>query len=430
MTKTFQEFLTAKSIEQEVFDNKSAEEKAGLYNEYNKELKTYIEELDSKVKDSASKEELAKAIKQLQDNQVEQMKELNSALKEMGLSIKANTEKAKKDNSKSIKSELVSNLDKLKSLSSHDKETVHGSEFTIKAPADMLLSTNVSGGNIPVEDRLTGVNLIPTRRVRLLDLVSQGTTQSNIVSWVYQANQDGSANYTTEGAVKNKIDFDLIVASEKVQKITAFIKVSDEMMSDIDFIDSLIQLELRKELLKKVETEVYAGAGGANALSGIRTLATAFTAGSFANTIDNANEVDVLTVAMNQIMIAEHDGATAILMHPSDVTSLKMVKVSATDKRYVERLAMVAGELSLDGTPIIPSTLVTRGEYLVAEFALDMLLNREAVTIQVGLDGNDFTKNMRTILAEWRGVNIIKNNDRTAFVKGVFATDKASLETA
>jgi hypothetical protein len=34
----------------------------------------------------------------------------------------------------------------------------------------------------------------------------------------------------------------------------------------------------------------------------------------------------------------------------------------------------------------------------------------------------------RTILAEWRGLSAVKNNDRTAFVKGVFATDKGELE--
>jgi hypothetical protein len=42
----------------------------------------------------------------------------------------------------------------------------------------------------------------------------------------------------------------------------------------------------------------------------------------------------------------------------------------------------------------------------------------------------EFTRNLRTIIAEWRGALVVKNNDRTAFVKGVFATDMAALETA
>ena len=191
----------------------------------------------------------------------------------------------------------------------------------------------------------------------------------------------------------------------------------------------MIRAELLKELLKKVELEVYSGAGGGSALNGIFTQATAFAAGSFAGTIDNANLVDVLTVASNQIALAEHEAPTAVLLNPSDVAALKMVKVSSTDKRYVERLAMVGGMLSFDGIPIIPTTLVTQDTYLIGDFTKNMLLDREDVTIEIGLDGNDWTKNMRTILAEYRGVNVIKNNDTTAFVKGTISTDAAALET-
>jgi hypothetical protein len=185
-----------------------------------------------------------------------------------------------------------------------------------------------------------------------------------------------------------------------------------------------------RELMKDVELTAYSGNGTAPALNGISTVATAFSAGSFALSIDNANEMDVITVAMNQIAIANQQAPNAILMHPTDVTKMKVMKVSATDRRYVDRLLTVAGQMTLDGVPIIASTLLTAGTYLVGYFPLATLYTKGGVNIQVGLDGNDFTKNLRTILAEWRGALVVKNNDRTAFVKGTFATDKAALETA
>ena len=94
--------------------------------------------------------------------------------------------------------------------------------------------------------------------------------------------------------LKNQIDFDLVVASETVVKRTAFIKVSDEMVDDISFMASEINNELMRELLKDVENQVYQGNGVAPNMNGIRTVATAFAAGSFAGTVDNANIVDVL----------------------------------------------------------------------------------------------------------------------------------------
>ena len=175
---------------------------------------------------------------------------------------------------------------------------------------------------------------------------------------------------------------------------------------------------------------MYSGDNTVQNLNGVRTTATAFAAGTFALAIENANIVDVLRVASNQILIADQDPATFILMHPSDVTFLKTKKVGSTDERYIDALQVIAGQLLLDGIPIIQTTLVTVGEYLIGNFALATMWSKGSLSIEMGLDGNDFTKNMMTVRAEWRGAMVVKNNDRTAFVKGVFATDKAALETA
>jgi hypothetical protein len=161
-------------------------------------------------------------------------------------------------------------------------------------------------------------------------------------------------------------------------------------------------------------------------------VASAFSAGSFALTVDNANRIDVLVVAANQIAVAQEMDAMAnyIFMHPNDVTALKLEKLSSTDKRYVERLVQVGSTLQMDGIPIIESTLIPTGEYLIGDFEKALSISREGIRIEMDRDGNDFTLNLMTILAEWRGLTLIKNNDRTAFVAGVFATDQAALETA
>lgn len=432
MKKTFNEFLESKSISVEKFNDMDAESKAELYKDYNVQLKEFILNLEKELEDKADKSELDTAIKEFRDTQMKQMEELNKtieATKEISLKIIANKEGKGFEGANSIKEGLKANIEKLKGLASNNKQDARDSEFSFKVAGNMTITGNVSGGNIPVEDRLAGVNMIASRQVRLLDIISRGTTSSNVVSWVYQANQDGTIGYTDEGTAKDQIDFDLVVDSESVQKIAAYIKVSTEMINDIDYIETLIRAELMKEILKYVEEEVYEGAGGGSALNGISTQAASFSAGTFAGAVDNANEVDVLSVAMNQIALAEQEAPTYILMNPSDVTNLKLQKVSSTDKRYVERLVMVAGQLSLDGVPIIPTTLVAQDDYLVGDFSKNLLLDRDALSIDVGLDGNDFTENFRTILAEWRGVNILKNNDTTCFVAGVFSTDAAALET-
>jgi hypothetical protein len=90
---------------------------------------------------------------------------------------------------------------------------------------------------------------------------------------------------------------------------------------------------------------------------------------------------------------------------------------------------MVAGSLMLDGIPIIPTTLVTQDTFLIGEMPLAELWTRQGITIDIGYDLDDFTKNFKTIRAEWRGATVVKNNNRTAFVNGDFTTAKAALET-
>lgn len=421
----FELFLQTKGIANEVFATKSAEEMAGLYNEFNAEVSKEIETL---VSTKADKEAIEKMVNDLRDSQMEQMKNLNEALKEIGLSIKASKEGNSTVKESSIKEALKSNTDAIKTLK--DNRDAQWVKMTVKTVGTMLESANVSGGNVPVEQRIQGLNTIASRRLRLMDLVSRGKATSNIISWVYQSGKEGTAGGTAEGDTKNQIDFNLVVASQAVVKRTAYIKVSTEMLDDIDFIESEINNELLRELNKDVELTAYSGNGTAPAMNGVRTTATAFAAGDFALAIDNANEADVLTVAVNQIAIADQPEPTAILCHPTDIAKLLVIKVSATDKRYVDRLQMIAGQLSLDGIPIIKTTLVTAGTYLVGAFNLATLYDLGTLSIEMGLDGNDFTKNLRTIIAEYRGAMVVKNNDRTAFVKGTFSTDKAALETA
>ncbi len=421
---TFKDFLGTKEITEAQFSEKSAEEMAGLYNEYNEKTR---EELSAAIEAKASKEDIDSLKKSLEENQVEQMKALNATLKEYGVSIKKLSKGvagAASEVVNSVKKGLMDNIDSLIEMKDNKSTNI-----SFKAVGPMLISSNVSGGNVPVEQRLAGLNELPSRTVRLLDIVTRGTAESNVISWVYQANKEGAAGGTAEGELKNQIDFDLVVDSETVKKRTAFIKISEEMLGDISFMESEINNELMRELLKDVEAQVYEGDGTGTNLNGIKTVASAFAAGTFAGAVDNANAADVLTVAANQIKIGDFVAPNFILMHPSDVTNLKLIKTSSTDRRYVDRLAMIAGQMSLDGMPIIESTLVTQDEYLIGNFDLATVYDKGSIRIEVGRDSDDFTKNMVTVLAEWRGLNLVKNNDRGAFVTGTFSVDAAALET-
>ena len=418
---TFKEYLVSKKVED--ISTLDVEKQAELYNEYNEASKVAIEKA---IEEKASTESVEALKAELSDTMNKQFIALQTVLKEQGMYLK---KIAKSDTIKEVPLNklLADNKDALAKLkgSSNSADNV---KMTLKAVGDMSIAGNTTG-QVPQADRNPIIGDTKSRTIRLMDLVSIGSIGSNLKEWLYVAGNEGAAGATGEGAVKNQIDFDLVVGSQKVEKITAYITITDEMLDDVEQIQTLINSKLTTELNKALEQGVYNGSGVSPVLNGIVTVAPVFAAGVFALTVDNANEVDVLQVASNQIEIADQDMATAILMHPSDVTSLLLTKMSSTDKRYVERLQMIAGTLSFDGIPVIKTTLVTQGDFLMGDFTKAKVDFKQGVTIEVGYNADNFVKNYKTLRAEVRAVAYIDNNDRQAFVYGTFATAKAALET-
>ena len=428
--KTIDVYLSEKGISKDVFEGYSAEEKAAKFNELNAEnVKSFNELKDAEGENSKAIANMSEAILAIRD---EQLKSLNESLKEQGVALrklqKGEGANVSQESLKSILEGKASDLSALKGSSS----AMNNVKIELKAAGDMSFADNVTG-QVPQAYRIPGFNDLPQRETRLLDLPVKATVDSNLIEWVYEANEDGTAGPTAEGQLKNQIDFDLLVDSEKVQKITAFITITDELLDDPSQMESKIRTKLTEKLIQAVEDGYYQGNGATN-LNGIRTIASSFSPGTFAtgqpNAVENPNIVDVIVVAKNQIQLANQGMPTAIIMSPTDVAAMKTVKVSTTDRRYVERVLVSGNSLSIDGTPVVVSNLVSPGEYVIGDFGLSTLYTKQSLTIEIGYNADNFVKNFKTIRAEWRGAACVETNDRTAFVAGDFATDIAAIEKA
>lgn len=392
----------------------------------NTQLEERLVKLEGETNDVAIKS-LTTEVEELKAHKV---KSLESALETQGIILKK-----LQDGSLSGSSVRMAENSVRKALADNREDFVkakdgrHSFRFELKAAGDMTIAGNVSGGNVPQAQRLEGINDIAEREAKSYALFPKLRTAANTIEWVYETGQDGTIDGTAEGAAKDQIDNDFVVTSVALVKRAAYFKVSTEMLDDVSFMEGWLRNKLIVRLFLDVDNQVLNGNGTAPNLKGVIDYATAFAAGTFANAVDSANDADSLVVAANQIRLANHNGALTIMMHPSDVAALKLVKLSASDKRYVERLMMVGSQMSLDGIPIIENTNITAGDFLIGDFAKGTIVEKSGIEIEIGLDGNDFTKNMRTILAEWRGQLFVQNNDTTAFVKGTFATTNAALET-
>lgn len=413
-------------------DSLDAQQSADLYGEYASFMqKTQNELIESKAS-KADLEEIKDLLLKEQERQVANL--TDTIRKQAQLFTENKSDLPDVPVARDMAASIVANL-KTGYAKELEAYKTQGTQFKMEKLSTKAVGTmttgNISGGDVPQAQRLEGFDLVPSRRIRMIDVVQNRSTTSPKVEWVYQSGKEGAAGQTGEGLVKNQIDFDIVVGSQEAVKTTAFIKVTTEMLNDIVWLEQEIRAELTKEILKVVESQLYEGDNTGLNHNGIRTIASAFAAGSFAAAVDNANILDVLTVAMTNIAIAMEGEAISnyVFVHPNTVAALKLYKVSTTDRRYVDRLVNAGANLQFDGVTIIPTTLVTDGEYLIGDFTMAELYTHETMDVMMGLDGNDFTLNLRTIIAEWRGMTVVRNQRRPSFVAGVFATDAALLET-
>ena len=381
-------------------------------NESVEALKSELEGLVSEKKELEAKHETLQ--KQIDDQNIE----MQGIRKELTIDLAS-----KKSVKEQIHAELTAKADEVSRLKGGERLQF---SFNIKSAGTMSLSGNVVSGDVPQAQREAGLNIVPVRNPFILDLIQRGSTDSNKIEWVYQLNKDGGAGGTAEGAAKNQADFDITVASVSVKKRTVYIKATEEMLTDTSYMASEINNELIRLLTLDVDNQILSGDNSGQNLNGIVTQATAFSAGNFANAVDDPNRQDVLRIAINQVHKAFFQ-PTSIVLNPDDATLMELEKGS--DGHYQLPPFMGADGMSIKGVPVTINTNLTAGKFLVMDGTRATAFFKDDVRIEVGWENDDFTKNLRTILAEARLALRIKTNDLGGFVYGTFSTAITAIDS-
>jgi HK97 family phage major capsid protein len=380
-------------------------------------IKQLGEKIDLMKTESVSKAELIEIMSKVQQLETDgaEVKTLKENIEEVALKVlQLETKGIPSDTPENLQNLLTEKADELKAMKEKSGASV---QITLKAAGTMALSTNTTG-QIPQAEREAGITRIVRRNPFILELVNVGTIMSNVWEWVEQKNADGGAAMTAEGAAKSQADFDLVVASANVKKVTAYIKVTKEMLDDVQLMRSEIDQELTELINLKIDDQLLNGTGLTVNLTGIVTNATAWAAGAFALAIPTPTKWDVLRTAINQVRVNLFE-PTYIVMHPTDVTSMELSKDS-TGQYIMPPFAAVDGSI-VSGIRVVANTGVTIDKFLVGDFQKAGVRFKEGLTINVGYENDDFTKNLVTILAEARLVQRVKSNHYGAFVYGDFS---------
>lgn len=112
--------------------------------------------------------------------------------------------------------------------------------------------------------------------------------------------------------------------------------------------------------------------------------------------------LDCIFKGMQQIRVTGLAEPDAVIMHPDNFTPIALYK-STTGEYAFNVTVDAAGVVRLFGKVLVLTPAITSGTALVGSFAAFAHISRKmGLTITVGLNSDDFTKNKRTILAEMR----------------------------
>lgn len=293
-----------------------------------------------------------------------------------------------------------------------------GERFTVSA--DVKATITEAGGGVGgvFPQYLPGVR-VPTlfRRLTIADLMPQGTMQSASLIYVQETAVTNAAATVAEGGAKPQSDLTLAQVTENARKIATTAKISDEMISDVDYVVSYVNGRLVLFVQLAEEDQLLNGNGTAPNLRGILNRSGLQSAQAVPGTPAQTDRVDTIykqITAIRSNAFLEPDG---IVMHPTDWQTIRLNK-DANNQYFgggpftgaygngtngTDNGVLGANE-ALWGLRVVVTPAIAQGTALVGAFGTAaQVLRRSGITVEMtNSNEDDFKNNLVAIRAEER----------------------------
>ena len=307
------------------------------------------------------------------------------------------------------------------------KGNSNAAKLEIKA-ADMTMA-NAYSGVVAAETIVPDFKFDPSRSVHIRNLIPNGTTDAQTIRFPKESAYDDGAAATAQGSTLGQSDFDITATSVNLEKIGTFMRITEEMLADTPQLSSYLSARVPGKVLSIEDNEIMSGDGSSPNLSGLFTDGTAFTTSSgglFYQSIEAANEYDVLVVALNQLALSNYQ-ASAIIVNPTDLHKIALLK--ATTNEYLKNQIYSGLTPTIMGVPVTASTACPNGKFLVGDLnQATQLWIRDNISVEFSReDSTNFRDGFVTVKVAERVA--LTNYQPNAIVQGTFSTAKAALET-
>jgi HK97 family phage major capsid protein len=292
---------------------------------------------------------------------------------------------------------------------------VKGSQFTTGAVDVKATLTGAAGGvGLLQPQYLPGVLPLLFQRLTVADLMPNGTASGNSIIYMRESSVTNAAATVAEGGLKPASDINYAQVTETFKKIANTLKISDEMIQDVPYVQSQVNGRLVFFVQQKEEQQLLNGAGTGSELLGL--LGRSGLTAAQAKSTDSA--IDAIYKDITKIRVNAFVDPSAIVMHPTDWQAIRLLK-DANNQYFAggpftaaygsgpfnggDR-SVLGGNDSLWGLPVVVTTSATVGTAVVGAFnTCAEVFRKGGITVEAtNSNENDFLTNLIAIRAEER----------------------------
>jgi HK97 family phage major capsid protein len=245
-------------------------------------------------------------------------------------------------------------------------------------------------GWAPESTRTGYVDLSPEPRLSVLDFVPQIPTSQSSVKFMRETTfDDSNVAEKAEGAQYGEAALALTEISLPIEKVPAFLPVTDEQLEDVEQAEEYVNSRLVYMIRKRTNNQILAGDGVTPNLEGTENVTGIQTQALGADPIP-----DAIYKLMVKIMDdADNSGGDAdpdvVFIRPTKWQSVRLLRTA--DGIYIWGNPSEAGPQRIWGVPVVLTNGVTATKAVVGDYRTHSYLAiKRGVDVQVSNSHSDF----------------------------------------
>ena len=384
-----------------------------------------IEAIKTEVSKAVNKEQFTELETKLEDLASKETTETNkTAIEELQESVNAlkDASSTRKELTATLASEVRENIAAIKALAKGNSKGV-----------ETVLKANVTRASIASNTeavRLEGIGQLGVKQRAIYDYfskfpVSTGNHNGTIayIDWD-EATIVRAAAIVAEGGTFPESTAAFAEYTVKLQKIGDTLPVTEEFGEDEVLAAAELDNFLRVNVSTVIDTKLAVGPGGANDIEGLYTASPTYTA--VASGITDANIKDLVRKMRTAIVKTRGSKyAPNFVAANSDVIDSYILKKDANNNYMFD---MNTGQIA--GMDIVEDNNLADNTLVVGDGRFGRIYEMAGITLSEGLTNDQFVQDLKTIKARARLLFLIRNVDKTGFLKSTdIAADLVTLAT-